>query len=343
MTEKTKPEQLAEPFDSSQLRSLSKGGTTLSYIPIAEVNARLNRVLGIGNWSVIVKRLWESGSTPDGWPVWIMAHVMIGFSMNDGADEGTFTEGVGGQKVKFSGNSPVDLGDEYKGAVSDAVKKAVQGPLGVGLDLARKDEALLWEAEANRVRADSAEVTRLTAAFDTIADEKQRKNVKKAFVSRFGPPVDLLEEQLPDACAYVETATGVALHPRGPVSEPDPVVETPETGTQPVSHPPQEQPDPTPAPPATEAAEIADEARQVGAPKEAAEVDPPVDDAPPAPSAALDTIRAHVEGLPDDEKTVFRSWWQSEVGKAFDSGLVTIPEVEQAFEYLGLDPTAASG
>jgi hypothetical protein len=62
-------------------------------------------------------------------------------------------EGMGGQKIKLNKQGdPLDLGDEVKGAVSDALKKAVQ-TLGVGLYLARSEDAMeieqVIEAAAN--------------------------------------------------------------------------------------------------------------------------------------------------------------------------------------------------
>jgi hypothetical protein len=51
-------------------------------------------------------------------------------------------DGVGGQKIKMTKQGePVDIGDEVKGAVSDALKKAVQ-TMGVGLYLARSQDAI---------------------------------------------------------------------------------------------------------------------------------------------------------------------------------------------------------
>jgi hypothetical protein len=49
-------------------------------------------------------------------------------------------------KRKKTGD-PIDLGDEYKGAVSDAFKKACQ-QFGVALYLARSEDALSYEQEA---------------------------------------------------------------------------------------------------------------------------------------------------------------------------------------------------
>ena len=125
---------LAEPFPKSMLRFHQ--GKKLTYVPVAEVIARLNRVLGTENWSSQVISMWREGDHPD----WVMAHVRVTATINGIS---TSRDGVGGQQIKKlrSGNGVVDLGDEYKGAMSDAFKKACQG-FGVGLELARTDEAL---------------------------------------------------------------------------------------------------------------------------------------------------------------------------------------------------------
>lgn len=151
MTDDERPQgtKLAEPFPLEQLKKHPTKG--LTYIPIPEVVARLNRVLGPGNWNSEVMRLWEAGTveTETGsYAKWIMAHVRL-----SGVVDGTpfHYDGVGGQEAQFTGKpiprGPVDIGDTYKGAVSDATKKAAQS-LGVGLELAREDDAMHYEQAA---------------------------------------------------------------------------------------------------------------------------------------------------------------------------------------------------
>lgn len=134
-------EQLTEPFPAEMLKTHPT--KRLTYIPVAEVIARLNRVLGQENWRSEIVRVWREPDHPN----WVLAHVRITAKIN-GVE--TVREGVGGQQVKMlrDKSGAVDLGDEYKGAVSDALKKACQG-LGVGLELARSDEALSYETAVN--------------------------------------------------------------------------------------------------------------------------------------------------------------------------------------------------
>lgn len=147
---------LAEPFPKEMLRT-NEAKRGLVYVPVSEVIARLNRVLGWDGWSYEVIRLWEAGQqeTESGvYPVWVMAHVRLTVQTVD--LDSSLHDGVGGQQVKLlsNGKGVVDLGDEYKGAVSDALKKAAQH-FGVGLDLARREEALRWESIHDAPLADA--------------------------------------------------------------------------------------------------------------------------------------------------------------------------------------------
>ena len=136
-TEKTERREiygsLSEQFPKEMERNLNKGGTNLTYIPVSEVINRMNKVLGVENWSFSIKGYTEIGDS-------IVAHVTV-IATIDGKE--VSRDGVGGQKIKRikATGLAVDYGAEVKGAVSDALKKAVQ-TLGVGLYLARSDDAM---------------------------------------------------------------------------------------------------------------------------------------------------------------------------------------------------------
>lgn len=131
--------ELAEPFPAELLRENT--AKRLTYVPIAEVIARLNRVLGVQNWSTEILRAWREPDHPD----WVIAQVKLTIRIGS---QTIVREGIGGQQVKFrKSGDVVDLGDEFKGAYSDALKKAAQS-LGVGLELARTDEALAYVEDA---------------------------------------------------------------------------------------------------------------------------------------------------------------------------------------------------
>lgn len=139
---------LAEPFDSTVEKQLKKGGASLTYIPVSEVIARFNKVIGVQNWTMQLIHIERNLLTPDQ----VVAHVRltVNFVDENGTVYTVSRDGIGGQKVKMqkSDGEPVDLGDEFKGATSDAFKKAAQG-FGVALYLARDEEALYLEEQAN--------------------------------------------------------------------------------------------------------------------------------------------------------------------------------------------------
>lgn len=123
---------LTEPFPAEMERTLNKGGVSLVYIPVSEVINRMNKIIGVENWSYQVKTWQQLGTS-------IVAHVTLTVEI-DGKT--IMRDGVGGQKIKLSkSQEPLDIGDELKGAVSDALKKASQ-TLGIGLYLARSDDAM---------------------------------------------------------------------------------------------------------------------------------------------------------------------------------------------------------
>lgn len=129
---------LNEQFPHEVERQLKKGGTSLTYIPVSEVITRLNKVLGFDGWSYQIIRCERDTLDPD----FIVAHVRLDvFPLGDRFVSVT-KDGFGGQKIKRTKQGDiVDLGDEFKGAVSDALKKAAQA-LGIGLYLARTEEAM---------------------------------------------------------------------------------------------------------------------------------------------------------------------------------------------------------
>jgi len=129
--------QLTEYFPKEVERQLKKGGASLTYIPVSEVITRLNKVLGVTKWSFEIISCGRDALDPE----YIVAHVRITVYLDEGYGM-IARDGFGGQKIKRTkAGEIVDLGDEMKGAVSDALKKAAQ-TFGVGLYLARTEEAM---------------------------------------------------------------------------------------------------------------------------------------------------------------------------------------------------------
>tara|TARA_B100000029_G_scaffold516042_1_gene626372 strand:- start:5539 stop:6186 length:648 start_codon:yes stop_codon:yes gene_type:complete len=140
MSEKTQAEQLAEPFDDTLIYQRSVGGRSFDYVAVAEYIARLNKVLGTGNWSYEVLKCHVQPEYKDS----VIAHVRVTASVDGKA---AVKEAYGGAKIKIMKSGGVmDLGNDFKSAVSDAFKKACQG-FGIALHLARSEEALALEVE----------------------------------------------------------------------------------------------------------------------------------------------------------------------------------------------------
>jgi recombination DNA repair RAD52 pathway protein len=150
MTTNNIAQQLLEPFPPEMEKVVSKSGTKLIYIPVSEVINRLNKVLGIENWSYSVVNFHRDQIDPD----YCIAHIVLTANING---EKVVRDGLGGQKILRTRNGDIlDLGNDMKGAVSDALKKAAQ-TLGVGLYLSRSEEAMEIEEVMGAVAAPVSE------------------------------------------------------------------------------------------------------------------------------------------------------------------------------------------
>jgi len=119
-------QQLSDPFPVEMERSVNKSGRALTYLPIAEVINKMNKVIGVGNWSSEVIDVRRDAIDSD----WVIAHVRVTVTLHNSHINERISatyDGVGGQQIKRKKTGDiVDLGDEFKGAVSDALKKALQ-------------------------------------------------------------------------------------------------------------------------------------------------------------------------------------------------------------------------
>ena len=156
--------ELSKAFPPESIRQLSKAGRSLDYIPVSEVIARLNSVLGTENWSYTAECHRE--------PIiqsWIVAHVSMSVTVN-----GTTStkDGYGGAEFKEDGRG-MDLADTYKAAVSEGLKKAAQA-FGVGLHLARDEDMIaLEEAQVAQSEPISAEYfAKLSAQIEKLEVEE---------------------------------------------------------------------------------------------------------------------------------------------------------------------------
>lgn len=155
---------LNEPFSQDVERELKKGGTYLKYIPVSEVINRLNKVLGYDGWSYEIVKCERDAIDPE----FIVAHVRMTVFPHTDRFDSVVRDGFGGQKIKRTKQGDiVDLGDEFKGAVSDALKKAAQS-IGVGLYLARTEEAMAHDEDVPQ--AQQAVVVHAPAPVEEVSD-----------------------------------------------------------------------------------------------------------------------------------------------------------------------------
>lgn len=142
---------LSEPFPASKIKQVQQRGQSLDYIPVAEVISRMNSVLGTGNWSDTIETIYRDEATDS-----VIAHVRVTATI-DGHT--CVADGVGGSDVKRyasgknQGNA-MGLGDDFKSAYSDALKKACQR-LGVALHLALGEEEIILEPEVSEEEWDT--------------------------------------------------------------------------------------------------------------------------------------------------------------------------------------------
>lgn len=172
-------QQLSEPFPPEMEKTLVKSGVALTYIPVSEVINRLNKVLGVDKWDFYVSSCERDLHDPD----FITARVRLCWNI-DGNNDAVYKEAIGGQKIKRNKKGEiVDLGNDFKGAVSDALKKAAQ-MMGVGLYLARSDEAMDVEEAMDAIQPQiDPEVEKMWDRFVGIV--KKFDDSKKAKLNEF--------------------------------------------------------------------------------------------------------------------------------------------------------------
>jgi recombination DNA repair RAD52 pathway protein len=206
---------LSEPFPPEMERELRKGGTTLIYIPVSEVIARLNRIFGVRGWSTEIIKCERDALDPD----FIVAHVRLSVTMDGGWGAVVTKDGFGGQKIKRTKQGEiVDLGDEFKGAVSDALKKAAQ-QFGVGLYLSRSDEALNLEIErdhATNAPQIDPNISALWSKFRELSkdfDATQKSKLNEFWTTHSGgrPKPSPETATMHDVMALIEESVRIAL------------------------------------------------------------------------------------------------------------------------------------
>jgi hypothetical protein len=110
----------------------TRGGVNLTYITGEQATSRLNEVLGYDGWSF---RIVNSQVVED--EVLVLGELTVW--SQDRVE--SFRQQYGSQKIKRKRDSGtiLDIGFDYKGAATDALKKCAS-LIGVGLYLSRKEE-----------------------------------------------------------------------------------------------------------------------------------------------------------------------------------------------------------
>ena len=200
---------LAAPFPREVEKTLVKSGVSLTYIPVSEIITRLNKVLGIDSWSLNIIRCERDAIDPD----YIVAHVRLTWLPSEPMPI-VIRDGIGGQKIKRSKTGEIiDLGDEMKGAVSDALKKAAQS-MGIGLYLARRGS--ITGAQMPTVTTESGQVVQL--ANDSHSASDKQKNYIKVLSKKAGktPPIHLDRFSMQQAKATIDALLAGETMPAPP-------------------------------------------------------------------------------------------------------------------------------
>lgn len=116
-------QRLQEPFETKE--RIGKGNQYIAYVTIADVQRRLNDSLGL-TWSFEVRSAVELTDC-------VYVHGRLHFTSANG--ERQFRDQFGTKQLAFkSGARDSSVGDAFKSATSDCLKKCAQS-LGVALDL----------------------------------------------------------------------------------------------------------------------------------------------------------------------------------------------------------------
>jgi hypothetical protein len=128
-------EKLAEPFPDDVVLTNPKG---MPYVSTAYVIDRLNRVLGVDGWSTRTERVRYDDKADS-----VFATVTLTFHVENSDVQGTRTAGVPVKRYASGDHAgeDVDMGDDFKSAETEALKKAAMDR-GVGLYLAMKGRFL---------------------------------------------------------------------------------------------------------------------------------------------------------------------------------------------------------
>lgn len=135
------PEEAAElqaPFEDGDFRRGAAGKENLIYIQHSALRGRLNKVLGIGKWALVVRNKWaEDYRTAKGNEasrVYVEAVMLV---------RGAFAAESIGDMTYYKNNDSQNFGDAFEGAKSAALRRCAK-ELGVGLQAWDKTWCDAW-------------------------------------------------------------------------------------------------------------------------------------------------------------------------------------------------------
>ncbi len=127
-------------FEDDAFRLGAGGDANLIYIEHAQLRERLNKVFGLGQWSIIPRNRWsEDYKTGDGKPacrVYVEAMLLA---------RGCFVAEAVGDMTYYPQNAKTNYGDAVEGAKSACLRRCAK-ELGIGLQAWKKSFCEEWKA-----------------------------------------------------------------------------------------------------------------------------------------------------------------------------------------------------
>lgn len=131
---------LTADFADADFRTGAAGKENLIYIEHASLRERLNKVIGVGQWSLVVRNRWtesfQTAKHEEAQRVYVEAVLLI---------RGCFAGEAVGDMVYYPSNQAQNFGDAFEGAKSAALRRCAK-ELGLGLQAWHKDFCEGWFA-----------------------------------------------------------------------------------------------------------------------------------------------------------------------------------------------------
>ena len=132
-------ESLSADFEDADFRRGAGGKDDLIYIEHQALRRRLNEVIGIGQWSVIIRRNWTedflTAKKEQACRVYVEGVLLIrGCFMAEAIGDGTY----------YKANAAGNYGDAYESAKSAVIRRVCKD-CGIGLQAWNKDFAEKWK------------------------------------------------------------------------------------------------------------------------------------------------------------------------------------------------------